>query len=78
VTTTVDKGHGRVEVRTIRTTTVLTSGSKWPGLRQGIELRRERRMKGKVEVEVSYAITSLPPDEAGAGAGRLLAFVREH
>jgi len=35
-------------------------------------------MKGKVEVEVSYAITSLPPDEAGAGAGRLLAFVREH
>jgi hypothetical protein len=76
VATTVDKGHGRVEVRTIRTTTLLTSGSKWPGLRQGIELRRERRLKGKVDVEVSYAITSLPPDEAGAG--RLLAFVRDH
>lgn len=39
-------------------------------------MRRERRVKGKVVVEVSYAITSLPPDEAGAG--RLLAFVRDH
>jgi len=45
-------------------------------LRQGIELRRERRVKGKVEVEVSYAITSLPPDEASAE--RLLVFVRDH
>ena len=33
-------------------------------------------MKGKVEVEVSYAITSLPPDEASAE--RLLVFVRDH
>ena len=45
-------------------------------MRPGIELRRERRIKGKVEVEVSYAITSLTPD--GAGAERLLVFVRDH
>ena len=39
-------------------------------------MRRERRVKGKVEVEVSYAITSLSPD--AAGAARLLVFVRDH
>lgn len=55
---------------------MLTAGSKWPGLKQGIELRRERRVKGKVEVEVSYAITSRSPDEANAE--RLLVFVRDH
>ena len=67
---------GRVEVRTLRTTSVLTAGSKWPGLRPGIEWRRERWVKGTVEVEVSYAITSLSPDEAGAE--RLRVFVRDH
>ena len=67
---------GRGEVRTLWTTSVLTAGSKWPGLKQGIEWRRERRVKGTVEVEVSCAITSLPPDEAGVE--RLRAFVRDH
>ena len=67
---------GRVEVRTLRTTSVLTAGSKWPGLRPGIEWRRERWVKGTVEVEVSYAITSLSPDEATAD--RLPVFVRDH
>jgi len=33
-------------------------------------------VKGTVEVEVSYAITSLSPDEANAE--RLLVFVRDH
>ena len=65
-----------MEVRTLRTTTLLTGGSKWPGLKRGIELRRERRVEGEVEGEVSYAVTSLPPD--GAGAERLPAFVRDH
>jgi predicted transposase YbfD/YdcC len=41
-----------------------------------VELRRERRGNGKVTVEVCYAITSLPPDEADAG--RVLQFVRDH
>ena len=72
----MDKGHGRVEVRTARTTSVLTVCGQWPGLKQGVELRRERRVKGAVTVEVSYAITSLPAERADAG--RLLAFVRDH
>lgn len=72
----MDKGHGRVEVRTVRTTPLLTLGGKWPGLKQGVELRRERRVNGKVVVEVSYAVTSLSAERADAG--RLLQFVRDH
>jgi predicted transposase YbfD/YdcC len=72
----VDKGHGRVEVRTARTTGLLTLRGQWPGLKQGVELRRERRVNGKVVVEVSYAVTSLSPERADAG--RLLQFVRDH
>lgn len=45
-------------------------------MEQGVELRRERRVKGKVTVEVSYAITSLSADHADAG--RLLHLVRDH
>lgn len=72
----MDKGHGRVEVRTARTTSILTACGQWPGLQQGVELRRERRVKGTVTVEVSYAITGSPADRADAA--RLLTFVRDH
>ena len=72
----MDQGHGRVEVRTVRTTAILTAGSKWPGLKRGWEWRRERRIQGKVTVEVSYAIARLSPEEADAE--RLRVFVRNH
>lgn len=39
-------------------------------------MRRERRIHGAVAVEVSYAATSLSPDEATAA--RLLALLRDH
>jgi hypothetical protein len=74
--TTVDKGHGRTEKRTLRTTSILTLTHKWPGLKQGFELRRERRIKGKTTVEVVYGVTSLSPQEADAA--KLLVFVRDH
>lgn len=61
VASEVDKGHGRIEKRTLRTTRILTA-SGWKGLYQGIEIRRERTIKGKTTVEVSYAITSLTVD----------------
>lgn len=76
VAMSVNKGHGRVEKRTLRTTSILTLQQKWPGLKQGFELRRERRLKGKTTVEVVYGITSLSPDEADAE--KLLVFVRDH
>jgi predicted transposase YbfD/YdcC len=74
--TTVDKGHGRVEKRTLRTTSILTVHEKWSGLKQGFERRRERTIGAKKTVEVVYGITSLSAEEADAG--RLLALVRDH
>lgn len=72
----MDKGHGRVERRTLRVTSILTSQLKWPGLKQGFEVTRERTEKGKTTVEVVYGVTSLGAEEADAR--RLLGLVREH
>jgi predicted transposase YbfD/YdcC len=72
----VDKGHGRVEVRILRTTTILTKHQDWAGLRQGFELRRERTEKEKTTVEVVHGITSLSRQRANAT--RLLALTRGH
>jgi hypothetical protein len=76
VVTTVDKGHGRLEKRTLRLTTILTLHHKWPGLAQGFEITRERTEKGKTTVEVVHGITSLKPEKAGAR--RLLELTRNH
>jgi Transposase DDE domain len=73
---TVDKGHGRLERRTLRTTWVLTLRDKWAGVRQGFELTRERTVAGRKTVEVVYGITSLAPEKATAA--RLLGLIREH
>jgi hypothetical protein len=76
IATTIDKGHGRVEKRTLRTTTILTVHERWQGLAQGFELTRERRIQGKTTTEIVYGITSLMP--AQANAKRLLSLVRDH
>ena len=76
VHTSVDKGHGRLEKRTVRTTSILTLHQKWPGLAQGLEITRERTEKGKTTGEVAYAMTSLKPEQADAP--RLARLVREH
>jgi hypothetical protein len=74
----VDKGHGRVEKRTLEVTTWLAGylGSDWPGCAQASRLERERRSGGEVELEVVYGITSLPRERAGAA--ELLALTRAH
>ena len=72
----MDKGHGRLEVRTLRTTTILTKHQQWAGLKQGFELTRERTCKGKTSVEVVHGIASLGPQRADAA--RLLALTRGH
>lgn len=71
-----DKEHGRIEVRVLRTTTLLTLQGKWAGLQQGFEIRRQRRSSGRIEEETVYGITSLSPQEADAA--RLLELVRGH
>jgi predicted transposase YbfD/YdcC len=73
---TLEKRHGRVEKRTVRTTSILTLHQKWPGLAQGVKIVRERTIRGKTSIEVEYAMTSLKPEEADAK--RLSDLVREH
>jgi hypothetical protein len=72
----LEKGHSRLEKRTVRTTSLLTLQQKWPGLAQGLEITRERTVKGKTTVEVEYAMTSLKAGEADAQ--RLSELVRQH
>ena len=72
----MEKGHGRREKRTLRTTTILTLHHKWPGMKQGFELRRQRSAGGATTEEVLYGITSLAETEADAA--RLLEIIRDH
>ena len=74
--TTIDKGHGRIEKRTLRTTTILTKQQDWAGLKQGFEVVRERTEKSQKTVEVVHGITSLSPERADAK--RLLELIRGH
>ena len=53
-----------------------TVGEAWPHLKQMCRVERRRTVKGRVQVEVSYAVTSLSPTVAGAD--RLLRILREH
>lgn len=76
VATTSEKGHGRIEKRTLEATRILTAGPKWKGLKQGLRITRERTVKGKKTAEVVYAITSLSMTRANAAT--LLAILRNH
>lgn len=65
--TTTNKGHGRLEKRTVTTSTWLNAYRKdWPKLAQVVRVERERRIKGETTVEVAYYITSLGRDRADA------------
>ena len=71
------KGHGRIEARTLTTTTWLNEYlCDWPGVQQVFRLERTRTQKGKLSTEVVYGITSLPRDEADPD--RLLELTRAH
>ncbi len=60
------KGHGRLETRTLESSTVLAGWLDWPGVGQVLRRTCERVMvaTGEVEREVSYAVTSLTPEQA--------------
>lgn len=74
----MDKGHGRIEKRTLEVTDGLAEYLQpdWPECHQVFRLERERRFAGKVEVEVVYGITRLRRERAGAKA--LLGATRGH
>jgi predicted transposase YbfD/YdcC len=75
---TLALGHGRMEQRTLQTSTVLVGYSNWPGLAQVFQVERQIIIKktGEVRTEVVAGVTSRPPERADAG--RLLALVRGH
>jgi predicted transposase YbfD/YdcC len=71
-------GHGRIETRTLTTSSLLKSYSDWPGLEQVFKLTCHTLYKksGKFLNTVTYGITSLHSDEASPSA--LLNIVRTH
>jgi predicted transposase YbfD/YdcC len=76
---TVDKGHGRIEIRECWTTahpeylTALYKPEEWAGLQTVSMVRAERRIGEKRETETRYYIASLP-----GNARQLLNAVRSH
>ncbi len=73
--TTAEKGHGRVEIRSIRVAKA-PKRLNFPGARQVIEIERSRIVKNKTEFETTYAITSLSQNKASPE--RLLELNRSH
>jgi hypothetical protein len=74
--TTLDKGHGRRERRTLRATTAPNEYLDWPGVGQVGQVRSLVTRDGKTTSEVRSFITSAPRSEAGAGT--LLKWARGH
>lgn len=74
----VDGGHGRREVRTIRTSTALNEllADRWQDVAQVFQLVRTVTRRSTTRTEVAYGITSLP--QALAAPPRLLRLVRDH
>jgi predicted transposase YbfD/YdcC len=72
----LDRGHGRLEVRRLEATERLAAYLDWPRARAVCRIRRERTVAGQCSSETVYAITSL--ERRRAGAKRLLTISRQH
>lgn len=76
---TINKGHGRVEIRQCWATdasdllTFIQDYKAWAGLGALVKITSERRLPTKTEYDTRYFITSLPPDPV-----QLLQVVRSH
>lgn len=76
--TTCSKGHGRLEVRQITTSTALNAYFErdWADVAQVFRIERRISKKGQTTVEVVYGLSSLP--RKLADAARLLQLNRAH
>jgi predicted transposase YbfD/YdcC len=74
----VNKGHGRLEVREIWTSTQMNEWFEkdWAGIAQVFMLRKIVKEKGEEIIKVSYGITNVP--RAHADAKRILQVKRNH
>jgi hypothetical protein len=75
---TVEKGHGRIERRTLRVSTALAGYSDFPGLQQVGEVHKQviDPRTGECRDSVRYFATSLTPEQAAPA--ELLALFRGH
>jgi hypothetical protein len=69
VAQSVDKGHGRIEIRRCYTLSgselnYLVQKNHWKGLQTVVLVQSQRRLNGKVSSEQRYYLSSLPPDAA--------------
>ena len=74
--TTLDKGHGRRERRTLTATTALNDYLNWPGVAQVGQLESVVEQNGTVSTETRYFITSAP--RKLADASQLIRWARGH
>ena len=65
--TTIDKGHGRRERRTLKATTALNDYLDWPGVAQVGQIESVVVQDGKVSHETRYFITSASRSARGRG-----------
>lgn len=77
----VNKGHGRLETRTITTSEMLNAYAAWPGLAQVYRLERQFQWRRngrayRTSSQVEFGITSLTRKESSPG--RLLLIRRAH
>src|SRR5260370_33975023 len=74
---TVEKGHGRLETRTVTVSSMLADYSTWPELAQVFKLESQRtNALGTTRTEVRYGVTNLTAHLAEPK--RLLALTRGH
>ncbi len=74
--TTLDKGHGRLERRTLKATTALNEYLDWPGVAQVGQVESEVVRDGNTTHDTRYFITSV--SRSVSDAGQLLKWVRGH
>lgn len=74
----VQKGHGRLEVREIWTSTQMNDyyAKEWAGIAQVFMVRRAVLEKGKERIQIVYGLTNLPRNSAEAS--RLLELNQKH
>lgn len=74
----VQKGHGRLEVREIWTSTQINDfyANDWTGIAQVFMIRRTVLEKGEQRMQIVYGITNLPREKANAQ--RLLELNQKH
>lgn len=74
--TTREKGHGRIEERSIEVFPLSGDYLGWPGVQRVFRIHRRRFEKGEWSEEWAFGITSLSAAEATAK--ELLSFSRRH